>query len=136
MSTAALDAMPDAAFLYDADGAIVYVNSMARVLFGLDTQPGFERGPLHERVARIAPRTADGQPLPHDPWHVTRLLRGEVITAAHPIEAFITSLDGRALFLSYTGAPIRDGAGQIVGASPWGAICASASARKPPSKRC
>src|SRR5690242_20225966 len=116
MSTAALDAMPDAAFLYDTDGSILYANSTARALFALDAQPGFERIPIEERVKRIAPRMRDGQPLPREQWHVTRLLRGEVITSTDPVAAFVTSLDGRELFLSYTGAPIRDAAGHLIGA--------------------
>jgi PAS domain S-box-containing protein len=116
MSLALLDAMPDAALLYDHLGRIHYANAAARAVFGLDAQPRYADLPYAERVAQLAPRALDGRPLAVDEWHVSRLLRGEKITATAPVEAIVTTLDGRTACMSFTGAPLRDADGELVGA--------------------
>ncbi len=113
---AVLDSLPDAAFLYAADGQIVRANAAARTLFGLDAAPEFAGLPYHERVARLAARDGSGQPLPQDRWYITRLLSGEAITGDDPFDATITTLDGRERMMSFTGTPIRDAAGTLLGA--------------------
>jgi PAS domain S-box-containing protein len=114
---AMIDLLPDAAFLYDRSGRIVRTSAATRLLFALDTLAGYDTMPYAERVKLLAPRALDGHPLPQDEWHITRILRGEVVTSAHPVLARVSSLDGREMVLSYTGAPIRDERdGSILGA--------------------
>ncbi|MEO7002149.1 MAG: GAF domain-containing protein, partial [Ktedonobacterales bacterium] len=117
LPAALLDAIPDTVFLYNRDGRITFANTVARAVFGLDTDPGFLEQSYAERIARIMPYDLHGQPLPDDQWHVPRLLRGEVITNAAPVETRISTLHGQTVTFSFTGAPLYDAAtGQIVGA--------------------
>jgi PAS domain S-box-containing protein len=113
---AILDLLPDAAFLYDRHGRIVKTSAMARRLFALAAIAGYDELPYEQRVVLLAPRRLDGQPLPFDEWHITRILRGEVVTSENPVVARIRALDGRELVLSYTGAPLYDAGGTLIGA--------------------
>ena len=113
---AVIDALPDAAFLYDARGRIARVSPAARRLFALDAVPGFDALPPDQRVALLKPRDLDGRPLPVEAWHTMRLLAGETITGADPLVARVTALDGRELVFSFTGAPIRGADGVVIGA--------------------
>jgi PAS domain S-box-containing protein len=112
---AILDALPDAVFLYAADGRIIRANHSARELFALDAMPGFAALPAAERFALIAPRDLEGRPIPPTRWHVDRLLQGETIPSENPMEARIRGLDGQERIFSFSGTPIR-AAGRIVGA--------------------
>jgi signal transduction histidine kinase/PAS domain-containing protein len=113
---AILDLLPDAAFLYDCQGLIVKTSAMARRLFALAAVAGYDELPYEQRGALLAPRRLDGQPLPFDEWHITRILRGEVVTSENPVVARIRALDGRELVLNYTGAPLYDAGGTLIGA--------------------
>ena len=117
LPTALLDAIPDTVFLYSRDGDITYANAIARKVFGLDADPGFLDRPFVERMDNLRPIDLHGQPFDDDQWYVPRLLRGEVITNAAPVEARITTLNGQTVTFSFTGAPLRDATtGEIVGA--------------------
>lgn len=113
---AVIDALPDAAFLYDARGRIARASPAARRLFALDAVPGFDALPPDQRIALLQASDPEGNPLPAESWHLTRLLAGETITDADPLVARVTVLDGRELVFSFTGAPIRDDNGAIIGA--------------------
>ncbi len=113
---AVIDALPDAAFLYDARGRIAHTGPAARRLFALDAVPSFAALPPDQRIALLKPRDLDGSPLPAESWHLTRLLAGETITGADPLVARVTVLDGRELVFSFTGAPIQGADGAIIGA--------------------
>lgn len=111
-----VDLLPDAVFLYDATGHIVRTNAATRYLFALDALPGYDTLPVAERARLVAPRALDGQPLAEDDWHISRLLRGEVIHSSRPLVVRVRGLGGAEHVLSYTGAPILDAGGVIVGA--------------------
>ena len=113
---AVIDLLPDAVFLYDARGRIVRTNASTRRLFALDRRPGYDDLPYAERVTLVAARALDGNPLGEEEWHITRLLRGEVIHGTQPVVARVRGLDGVEHVFSFTGAPIRDEAGAILGA--------------------
>lgn len=113
---AAIDFLPDPVFIYDKRGRILRTNVASRRLFALDAVPNFDALPYPERVALVAPRDLDGHPMPREQWHITRILRGELVTEDHPAEALITALDGREMIISYTGGPIRDEHGTLIGA--------------------
>jgi signal transduction histidine kinase/PAS domain-containing protein len=113
---AVLDGLPDAAFLYDAQGRVVRANATGRALFGLDAAPEFAALPFEQRVARLDARDAEGRPLDPERWYITQLLQGQAITSEAPLDATITTLDGRERMMSFTGAPIHDAGGALIGA--------------------
>lgn len=113
---ALIEVYPDAIFIYDAAGRIVTMNSRAQRLFNLDGASHFTALPIAERLPMFAPRALDGRPLDESEWHITRILNGETITERDAAIARMRSLDGRELTLGYTGAPIRDEQGDLIGA--------------------
>jgi PAS domain S-box-containing protein len=110
------ESMPDSVFLIDRLGRLLYASAIARVLFEMEGEPEYWSLPLAERIGRIALRDAQGRPLPREDWHITRILAGETITGAAAVNFHATTLRGRELVMSYTGAPIRDTAGRVIGA--------------------
>ncbi len=112
---AIFEAMADPVVVYDDKGNILQANAAFRELLAVNIQPDFVSGPLHERMSRVAMRSEDGQLLPEEQWPMTRILRGEVLSGAHTIDVTFTTLDGRTIQVSASGAPVRDQQGQIVG---------------------
>lgn len=111
-----LDVLPDAVAIYTTDGRVLRANSRARALFALDDAPEFASISVEERLAITMPRDLDGAPLSGERWHVTRLLRGETITGEDPAVARLRGPDGQERAIGFTGAPIRDNDGRIIGA--------------------
>lgn len=110
-------AITDALFVYDSDGRLVRMNDAARELLGLAPDDrDYATLPPAERGARLNLRAGDGSPLPADEWALARLLRGEVITASAAVDVLLERPDGSHAHVAFTGAPIRDGAGAIIGA--------------------
>lgn len=111
-----MDAYPDATFLYDTTGHVVMMNRLAQQLFGVDSTSAYAAFPVRDRLRRLAPRGLDGRPLAEKDLGISRLLAGQVISARDAVTAQVRSLDGRELEVSYTGAPIRDERGVLIGA--------------------
>jgi PAS domain S-box-containing protein len=111
---AIFDTLSEALFLYDASGQLTGVNAAARQLLPMDAAEHATR-PLPERAASFHVRDERGNPLPHEQWPLTRLLRGETLLGDEQATVRIDLPDGRDRFLSYTGSPIRDADGRISG---------------------
>ncbi len=110
-------AITDALFVYDGDGRLVRMNAAARQLLGLDSDDqDYANLASSERVAQSNLRAGDGTPLPVDEWVLGRLLRGEVITPRAAVDVSLERPDGSRALAAFTGAPIRDRAGAIIGA--------------------
>jgi signal transduction histidine kinase len=107
----------DALFVYDLGGRLIRINDAARQLLGLDPDDhDYANLSPSERAARAGLRTGDGTLLPADEWVLTRLLRGEVITSSAAVDVSLERPDGSHLLAAFTGAPMRDSAGAIIGA--------------------
>jgi signal transduction histidine kinase/PAS domain-containing protein len=113
---ATFDAMAEGVLVCDVAGRIVQVNANLRRLVAIDLLPEYVQLPERERARLLAPRDLDGTPLRPDQWPHARLLRGEVLSEANAVEAYLRTLDGREVEVSYTGAPIRGADGRITGA--------------------
>ncbi|HEX9412012.1 MAG TPA: PAS domain S-box protein, partial [Ktedonobacterales bacterium] len=112
---ATFEAIVDAIVLYDAEGRIVDMNRATRQLLGLDRDASFQLASFEERMTHLNIRDAQGQPLPLEHISVRRALRGEVVTAQAG-DNIVTTLDGRQVYLSDSGSPVRDAEGNVVGA--------------------
>jgi len=111
------ETLVDGLFVCDQQGYIIQQNSAARTLLGLDQIPNnFTSWSAAERVAQLALRDAQGQPLAVEQAPPSRNLRGEVLTGESAPEVWVRTLDGREVLLSITGAPTRNRQGQITGA--------------------
>jgi PAS domain S-box-containing protein len=113
---AIFEAITDGLFVYDKDGCILRMNRAARDLLGLDDLPGYTALSLEERGTLVTKRYVQGQSLPLAQWATTRVLSGEVLTDTTAVEFTARNLRGRELRIHLSGAPVRDGEGNIVGA--------------------
>ncbi|HEV2458563.1 MAG TPA: ATP-binding protein [Ktedonobacterales bacterium] len=113
---AVIEAIADAVFIYDAEGRITWMNSAARQMFALDSQPEYASLPLEERMRQVHPRDEHGRLLAPDEMPQRRALRGEVLEGPTAIDIVMRALDGRDVHFNQTGGPVRDAEGTIVGA--------------------
>ena len=113
------DTMADLVFVYDVSGYILRMNAAAQAALDLadeTEEAAYSALPVAERGACGSPlRTLDGQLLPPEAYPVQQLLRGEVLTPAHPMDVRRTSADSHEQVLSFTGGPMRDAMGMLLG---------------------
>jgi len=109
---AVISSMPDGVAILAPDGAVVQVNMAARRILPMDAP--MELLPS-EQTTYYGTRYLDGTPTPNEDTPAGRATRGESFSDA---EYLITSGQGGQgeVFLSYSGAPIRDAAGAVTGA--------------------
>ena len=114
-AAAIFEAMSDAVLLYDRRGTLVQVNTAARRLLGLDVVPDYASRPLEERLALYVMQDMQGQLLPREQWPVSRVLRGEVLADEQAMEVLLRTVAGRQIQASFTGGPVRDQDGRLLG---------------------
>lgn len=116
----ALDAIfntiTDGLVVYDRDGRVVRSNGAFKKMMGIVNPADIEGYTFQERGERVRLRDDQGQLLPPDRWPARRLLNGETINSGDLVDFTITALDGRELQIDISGAPVRDSAGNVVGA--------------------
>ncbi|MHB1133430.1 MAG: ATP-binding protein [Chloroflexota bacterium] len=110
---AVVESMADAVFVCDAQGRISLSNAVGLALLGRQSEA--MPGTLADFLAALRPRFADGRAVPVAELAITRALRrGEVVRGqtqwvTHP-------LTRQRVDLYVSAAPLRDDAGQVVGA--------------------
>ena len=112
---ASLDAVitsaPDGLAVYDPQGRIVRMNSIAEELLGPSP---VERPPtLAEQMSRLRAETAAGKPFPPEETPPARALRGEVV---QNVLMVLHRPDGQAVWMLVSAAPIRTSDGMLRGA--------------------
>jgi PAS domain S-box-containing protein len=112
---AIFEAQTDGVAVYDLEGRFVRANTALQRLFGLATDAAYTARPLAERAERLQHFDEQGQFLAAEQWPLWRVLRGEIFAGASAMEARVRTLDGREVWVSITGAPIRARDGQITG---------------------
>jgi PAS domain S-box-containing protein len=111
-----LETMADGVAVYDAAGRLTEVNRAYCELLALDHAPaGYEDLPLRERVQLLHLRNATGAQVLFENAPSERALRGEIVTGTSA-DTRALAFDGRELEVNASAAPLRDGAGRIVGA--------------------
>jgi PAS domain S-box-containing protein len=110
------EAMGDAVFIYDQQGAILSLNAAARHFLGRFAPLAEGECSIHTYLERLEPRDAAGQPLPREAWPTLRLLQGEVLDGGPHSDLLLRTPRGGERRVSVSGSPIRDEAGAIVGA--------------------
>jgi PAS domain S-box-containing protein len=112
---AIFEALADGVAVYDREGQFVRANTALRHLLGFETEAGYTTRPLDERAQRLQLYDAQGEPLSAEQWPHWRVLRGEIFAGASAMEGGVRTLDGRQLWISITGAPMRTPDGQVTG---------------------
>ncbi len=112
---ATYDTMTDGVVVYGDDGHISSMNAEARDIFGRGIGAARADVPLSERMLLLDLLDEQGHPIPHDAWPTERILAGETLRGADPFDVSFVALDGRRVWLTITGAPVRDAEGRIIG---------------------
>jgi len=114
---AIFDAITDALFVCDRQGSIIQINTAARELIArvFSSNDVISRSP-QQRFTQLSMTDAQGQPFSFEQWPVTRLLAGEVVAPEHASDVTFQAIDGRMLYTSVTGGPLRDAGGNLMGA--------------------
>jgi PAS domain S-box-containing protein len=113
---AIFEAMADGVLVHDAQGRVLRVNQAYRDLVGLEAEPDFLARSPSERRVRVRVVDQQGQPIPEEQSISQRVLHGEVMSGQRAQDVQIHTLDGRDVWMSTTGAPMRAPDGQITGA--------------------
>jgi PAS domain S-box-containing protein len=113
---AIFEALADGLLVYDAEGHILRTNIAARQILGLEAHLEFAALPLQERAIRYALRDEQGHPIPTEDSAPSQLVHGKVLTSKEAAEHCLQTPDGREVFISLTGRPLRTAAGAISGA--------------------
>ncbi|HEU5200708.1 MAG TPA: ATP-binding protein [Ktedonobacterales bacterium] len=105
-------AITDGIALLNDQGRLVQANQALRDMLGMEQSSVYSTLPLHKRMAALAVRNEQGQPLLAESWPAVRILQGETLQGA---DVLLTRLDGKEAVVNISGAPIRDHAGNITG---------------------
>jgi len=112
---AIFEAQMDAIAVYDLQGRFVRANTALRQLFGLAADTEYTARPLVERAERLRHFDEHGQLLSAEQWPLWRVLNGEIFAGGSAMDVQVRALDGREVWTSITGAPIRTRDGQVTG---------------------
>ncbi|HZS75386.1 MAG TPA: PAS domain S-box protein [Ktedonobacteraceae bacterium] len=111
-----IESMVDGVFIYDEQGRLLQMNQAGRKLLGISDEMQYASLTDEQRSELLQVRDECGTPLPKEQWGLERLLRGEALTGSNRLDILLQTLDGRDIYVNISGAPLRDGAGNIVGA--------------------
>ena len=107
-------AIADAVMVYDDEGQLVLWNAAAEQLLPPGQTPDASRT-LPGRDERLLLLDEQGQPLPFEQQPIRRILNGEALTGHHAVDVLIHLADGRDALMNFSGAPIRDADGRVIG---------------------
>jgi PAS domain S-box-containing protein len=111
-----LETIADGVAVSGPDGRLLTTNRAFRELLAADHLPEFDAMSFVDRAPLLDYHyAATGEPFPTERHPVARALRGEVV-AGPEAEVHLRALDGRELEANISAAPLRDGAGRVVGA--------------------
>lgn len=111
-----LNSIVDAVWIYDAQGHILQMNSAAQQLIGVPDKNTYLSLDVEDRLAAFEMCDVYGNSMPREQWGLLRILNGEVLTGANCMMAMIRTFDGRQVYISVSGSPLRDEQSQIIGA--------------------
>jgi PAS domain S-box-containing protein len=112
---AIFEAMSDGMAVFDVQGNFVRANRALQQLQGFEAEGNITTLPVSERAQRMLLYDVQGQPVQAKEWPHWRVLRGEPLSGASSQDLRVRTLDGREIWISTTGAPIRGADGQVKG---------------------
>lgn len=110
------ESMTDGVMVYDTQGNIVRTNRAVREVLAMDKINEYERLPLAARQHFFQPHNEHSAIITGDGLPIQRVLRGEILSGGRAVEMQQNTLDGRSIWVSVTGAPMRNQQQEIVGA--------------------
>ena len=113
---AILASIADGLMVTDAQGRLLHLNPAYQAILGLDHEPKGVTLPNLQRVAGHAVLDARNRPITEAARPGNRILQGEVLTGTGRVDLVLRTLNGRERRVSVSGAPVRDEAGNVLGA--------------------
>jgi two-component system nitrate/nitrite sensor histidine kinase NarX len=112
---AIFEAQSDGVAVYDREGRFVRANPAMLRLLGAVGDPEFMDRLPDARAQRLQLFDEAGQLIALDEWPYRRALRGETLAGASALEVQLRTQDGRQMWTSITGGPMRGPDGTISG---------------------
>jgi PAS domain S-box-containing protein len=109
------EAMTETVIVSDARGEIRYANAAYRSVLAVEEDADPSVLQLDSRFVWLALRDLEGRLVPKEHMPVMRVLRGECLSGTHTLDLLCRTRKGEDIIHNFSGAPIRDAAGQIVG---------------------
>jgi PAS domain S-box-containing protein len=110
------ESIADGLIVTDCQGRMQYMNQAIRGLLGIEQDPKGLTMPQLEMLAGFSARNAQGHPISEAERPINRYCRGETLTRRQSTDLILQTRDKREIRVNNSGAPIRDAAGQIIGA--------------------
>lgn len=110
------ESIADGLIVTDSQGRVQYMNQAIRVLLGIEQDPRGLTMPQLEVLAGFSARNAQGHPLAEAERPINRYRQGETLTRRQSVDLILQTRDEHEIRVNNSGAPIRDAAGQIIGA--------------------
>jgi PAS domain S-box-containing protein len=113
-------AMTDGVLVVNAEGHITRINpagqALVQLMMGDTWAPEAIQWTPTERTRELHLRDSADRAIPVEQWPTVRLLQGEVLAGATALTLRFGSDTDQPRSLSFTGGPLRDATGQIMGA--------------------
>lgn len=114
---ATFESLGDGIAIVDSQGIVLRMNTAAKNMLVFNVDPfAYTALSASEQKRRQALCDTNGHPLPLEQWPRFRVARGEVLQDTTAMDLITRSCDGHTLYVTATGAPIRDADGNILGA--------------------
>jgi len=113
---AVFEAMTDAVVVFDLEGNVMQLNTVARDLFQVDEFPDFFGMPLERRLGLLRIKDKYGQLCQKEQFPLNRIFQGEALQGKQAVDMILYLPMGRIMNASVTGAPVRDRHHSIIGA--------------------
>jgi len=109
------EAMTETVIVSDVRGDIRYANAAYRSVLGVEEDSDPSLLQLDKRFEWLALRDLEGRLVPKEHMPIMRVLGGECLSGIHTLDLMCRTRKGADIIHNFSGAPIRDTAGQIVG---------------------
>lgn len=115
---AIFESITDSIIVCDSNRHIIKTNTAALHMFRplLDQYPDCFRSSFDEVIDLLQAFDEQGHRLAHEQWPLVRLLHGEDLRGENLFEMHLRFPNGQDVYLSYSGSPLRNRGGQIIGA--------------------
>jgi len=107
-----LNSMPEAVFIFDAEGHVAQVNRIAEKFCDRSSDVLF--GQHYTDLGRLLSVKDEDKPVPHHETAVARALQGQVVL--NEARVFVNPKDNSGIEAVVSASPMRDGDGRLIGA--------------------
>jgi signal transduction histidine kinase len=112
---AVFEAMTDGVFVYNREGYIIQMNTVARKQLERIAFPDASMHASRRRFSLMVSSNGDRLSA-FEQWPVSRVLAGELLTPGCAVDMAFPTVDGQAFYASITGGPLHDERKNLVGA--------------------